>query len=426
MVAESMQQIVRVIKKTAACVILAAAVVFVSIPSNGDTSKQSNEKPDLNLYAQSAVLIDAESGRVLYEKNSDQPRPMASTTKIMTCILALEQGNLDDWVEITALAASQPKVHLGVQKGEKYRLRDLLYSLMLESHNDSAYAIAEHIGGSVEGFAVLMNQKARDIGCEDTWFITPNGLDAKQETADGTMREHSTTAKELAAIMRYCIEESSQKEAFLEITRTQNYSFSDQDNRRNHGCTNHNALLSMMEGALTGKTGFTGGAGYSYVGALERDERTFIIALLGCGWPPHKTYKWSDSRKLFDYGLNNYDYREVYREMDLQPIRVMDAAPAQEQEGEQDLWEPVMVSLISEAPSHTWKVLLRKDEQVTVDVNVPSQLKAPVFQGQVVGDVRYLLDGQVIRSFPVYAETGAARLDFLWCLNYVKQIAVLY
>ncbi len=128
--------------------------------------------------------MDADSGRVLYGKEEETVLPMASTTKIMTCILALENGSLTDEVEASSHAASQPQVHLGMNKGDRFCLEDLLYSLMLESHNDSAVAIAEHIGGSVEGFAELMNEKAGEIGCTDTHFITPNGLDAV-EVVDG-------------------------------------------------------------------------------------------------------------------------------------------------------------------------------------------------------------------------------------------------
>ena len=140
---------------------------------------------------------------------------MASTTKIMTCILALEEGNLTDVVNVSENAARQPKVHLGMQMDEKFYLRDLLYSLMLESHNDSAVAIAEHIGGSVQAFADKMNAKAKEIGCKNTHFVTPNGLDGKDEEDI-----HGTTAADLAHIMRYCIKISPERERFLEITRT--------------------------------------------------------------------------------------------------------------------------------------------------------------------------------------------------------------
>ena len=151
------------------------------------------------LYAQSAVLMDADSGRVLFEKNGGEQRPMASTTKILTCILVLENAGLTDIAEATAEAAAQPKVHLGVRSGEKYYVEDLLYSLMLESHNDAAVILAEHVGGSLEGFADRMNEKAEEIGCSHAHFVTPNGLDG--EDGEG---EHSITAEDLAKIMRYC------------------------------------------------------------------------------------------------------------------------------------------------------------------------------------------------------------------------------
>ena len=190
---------------------------------------------------------------------------------------------------------------------------------MLESHNDSAVAIAEHLAGSVEGFARMMNEKAKDLGCNDTYFITPNGLDATKTITykDGTseVKTHSTTARDLARIMSYCIMESPQKETFLKITRTASHSFQNvklkedgsvTNGSKSYSCNNHNAFLSMMDGALSGKTGFTGNAGYCYVGALERDGRTFVVSLLACGWPNNKTYKWSDTKKLMGYGIDNY------------------------------------------------------------------------------------------------------------------------
>ena len=197
------------------------------------------------LYAQSAVLMDADTGRILFSKSGQEERPMASTTKIMTCILALECGGLDDEVTVSSVAASQPAVKLGMREGQRFFLRDLLLSLMLESYNDSAAAIAEHIGGSMEGFAEMMNRKAEEIGCTHTYFITPNGLDAADEKGI-----HHTTAEELAQIMRYCIMQSDQREMFLEITRTAAHTFSDCDGNNTYSCTNHNAFLNMMEGAL--------------------------------------------------------------------------------------------------------------------------------------------------------------------------------
>ena len=183
--------------------------------------------------------MDADSGRILFSKNGQEERAMASTTKIMTCILALESGIMDSENQIVTVsdqAATQPKVHLGMVAGERFYLKDLLYSLMLESHNDSAVAIAEAVAGSVEKFADLMNQKARTIGCHSTYFITPNGLDAADSNGI-----HHTTAEDLARIMRYCIMDSKKQEDFLTITRTETYQFQDVEGKRSFSCYNHNA-----------------------------------------------------------------------------------------------------------------------------------------------------------------------------------------
>ena len=218
----------------------------------------ASEKSPGNLYALSAVLMDGDSGRVLYQKSGNTPRPNASTTKVMTCILALENGKGDDYVKVSANAVSQPEVRLGLSIGEQYYLEDLLYSLMLQSHNDSAVAIAECIGGSVDNFSAMMNAKAKEIGCKNTHFVTPNGLDA--ENSGGT---HHTTAEDLALIMRYAIH----NDVFLKITQTEEYSFSDLSKKRHFSVHNTNALLHMTDGVLAGKTGYTGDAGYCYVRA---------------------------------------------------------------------------------------------------------------------------------------------------------------
>lgn len=293
---------------------------------------EANLSQELMLYAQGAVLLDADSGRVLYGKNETTPMAMASTTKIMTCILVLENAKVDETVSVSAYAATMPKVKLYVKCGEHYTVRELLFSLMLESHNDAAAVLGEYIGAKLLGemgeisehtgeesraalhrFAQAMNEKAEEIGCEDTWFITPNGLDATETLTlpDGSTleKEHHTTAKDLAEILRYCIKASPQRDLFLEITETQDYSFT--ENGRSFQCHNHNAFLQMMDGAFTGKTGFTNKAGYCYVGALKQGGKCMIVALLACGWPNHKTYKWSDSRELFTYGLENYRYRTL-------------------------------------------------------------------------------------------------------------------
>ena len=367
------------------------------------------------LYAQSAVLMDAASGRVLFEKEGETVRPMASTTKIMTCILTLENGNLDDEVEVSDYAASMPDVQLHIRKGEHYRLKDLLCSLMLESHNDSAVAIAEHIGGSVEGFAQMMNDKAREIGCTDTYFITPNGLDAQEDimTEDGGVKTvmHSTTARDLALIMSYCIKKSPKKDEFLEITRAPSHSFSNSDGTRSFTCNNHNAFLTMMEGALSGKTGFTGKAGYCYVGALERDGRTFVVALLACGWPNNKTYKWKDARKLMEYGISNYNITDLSSQPVLKEwLKPIPVAGAQTKQLFQEAEVEVYLKEQEDAPT----LLMKHDERPNVTCEVKTQLDAPVKKGEKVGKIQYSVDGKLIWERPIYAGKTISKTTYQW------------
>lgn len=385
--------------------------------------REAKEEGELKLHALSAVLMDGDSGRILYEKEGDVFRPMASTTKIMTCILALEKGNLSDICVVSQKAAAQPKVHLGAAKGTRFYLKDLLYSLMLESHNDSAVIIAEHLGGSVENFAVMMNEKAGELGCENTYFVTPNGLDAVYTGPDGKERSHGTTAADLAAIMRYCVTESPKREEFLEITQAASYGFTDAEGKGSYSCVNHNAFLSMMEGVLSGKTGFTNGAGYSYVAALEDEGRTFVLALLGSGWPPHKVYKWADARELFAYGKSHYHYRDVYQEPCLKPVLVENGIPARNQDGvhRDKIGQPTFITFttgIAESEKHL-NLLLKEDEQVSQKAEIPSRMDAPIKKGQQVGRVDYLLNGKVIESYPLYAAQSVARRDFRYCLEQV-------
>lgn len=395
-------------------------VSVMAVKAQGNDQSSTN----LQLYAQSAILMDAGSGRILYEKNGHEIRPMASTTKIMTCILALEYGNMEDYVEVSSYAASMPKVKLNMQAGEKYLLKDLLYSLMLESHNDSAVAIAEHIGGSVEGFAAMMNQKAWDIGCFDTFFITPNGLDAVASTDNGETKSHSTTAADLARIMSYCIMDSPKKEEFLAITRTPSYQFTAYREKegkilsggRNFQCNNHNAFLNMMDGTLSGKTGFTGKAGYCYVGSLQRGDRTFVVALLACGWPNNKTYKWSDTKKLMDYGLENFEYHsleEVEIEEDsLSGILVKDGQTGRIGESS---YVPVGIADRKDGRQNEG-VLLSKEENFEVKRELKEFLSAPIEAGMEVGKVSYLLNGEVYGVDYIITKEAVAKIDFKWCL----------
>ncbi len=410
---------------------------------------EEQSRLDSQLYAASAVLMDADSARVLYGKNAEAPMAMASTTKIMTCILVLENGNPEDELQVSAYAGSMPKVKLYIKAGETYRVKDLLYSLMLESHNDSAVALAEYIGKqylpaklkakasseytveeskqAVAAFAALMNRKAEELGCVDTYFITPNGLDATEtittERGESIQMEHHTTATELARIMAYCISESPQKDRFLDITRTSNYSFS--ANGRSYSCTNHNAFLNMMDGALSGKTGFTNKAGYCYVGALKRDGRTYTLALLACGWPNNKTYKWSDSRTLFSYGLERYEYRDFSPEIALTSIPVSEGAAK-----DGNPFREVSVEVEKDGEVLPIRLLTSEQEQVVAYAQIQKVLYAPVKEGAAVGTISYYLREQggsehFLTSEIIRAADSVEKKDFQYYFLYIYRLFCL-
>ncbi len=398
-------------KHIAAVIVVTAVLLFTQtytsargaeykIPQTVDMTPVAEEPAEL--YALSAVLMDGESGRVLYEKDGERPLANASTTKVLTCIVALENSSGDDYVQVSQNAASQPEVKLGLQKGEQYYLEDLLYSLMLKSHNDTAVAIAEHCGGSVEGFARMLNRKAKQIGCKNTYFITPNGLDAEDENG-----KHHTTAKDLALIMRYAIK----NETFLHIAQTRDYTFSEITGKRTFSVHNANAFLDMRDGVLAGKTGYTSQAGYCYVCAWEKEGKTFIVSLLGCGWPNHKTYKWSDTEKLLDFGDYNYEYETYWKEPQTGKILVTDGV-----EDGQDIGTKIYLrgKCSVTAYDREKEVLLKKGETVTCKIEIPQKVSAPVLKGEKLGRIAYYLDGKLIDSYPVYAEKSVEKISFKW------------
>ena len=398
-------------KHIAAVIVVTAVLLFTQtytsargaeykIPQTVDMTPVAEEPAEL--YALSAVLMDGESGRVLYEKDGERPLANASTTKVLTCIVALENSPGDDYVQVSQNAASQPEVKLGLQKGEQYYLEDLLYSLMLKSHNDTAVAIAEHCGGSVEGFARMLNRKAKQIGCKDTYFITPNGLDAEDENG-----KHHTTAADLALIMRYAIK----NETFLHIAQTRDYTFSEITGKRTFSVHNANAFLDMRDGVLAGKTGYTSQAGYCYVCAWEKEGKTFIVSLLGCGWPNHKTYKWSDTEKLLDFGDYNYEYETYWKEPQTGKTLVTDGV-----EDGQDIGTKIYLrgKCSVTAYDREKEVLLKKGETVTCKIEIPQKVSAPVLKGEKLGRIAYYLDGKLIDFYPVYAEKSVEKISFKW------------
>lgn len=378
----------------------------VCCPMGGRRATATAEAPDKHtLHAYSALLYDAEAGRVLYEKNGYEVLPMASTTKIMTLLIVLENTEPDEIVTVSQNAAKQPDVQLNMNTGEQYYVKDLCYSLMLESHNDTAVALAEYVGGSVEGFAALMNAKAKALGAYSANFVTPNGLDA-----DG----HGITAADLAKITAYAVKQ----EEFREITNTSSYSFTELTKGRGFTVNNKDAFLTMMDGAIGVKTGFTGKAGYCFVGAVEREDRLLISVVLASGWPPNKTYKWSDTKKLMEYGIEGFEKRKLIEEVNQLPQLPQIPVENGQQESVMLCYEAEALAALLET-----KLLLSGEETIsfTPELN-QSLLNAPVASGTEVGTLLVKVNGECIQKIPIQTAKTVVPVDYAYCFKNLLQL----
>lgn len=329
--------------------------------------------------------MDAESGRVLYGKNETSPLPMASTTKIMTCLLALENGNPEDPVTFSSKASSMPKVHLGAAKGTSFVLGDLLYSLMLESHNDTAVAIAEHIGGSTEGFAAMMNAKASKLGMKQTNFVTANGLDAEG---------HASTPADMCILASYACKNQN----FLEIIRTPSKTIHDTSSHKSYPLTNHDAFLNSYEGAIGMKTGFTNKAGYCFVGAAQKNGLTLVSCVLGSGWPPNKSYKWSDTKALMNLGFDHYHKREI-------PLKDLSSCQIPVDNGK--------CATVGIRLPKVGALLLSDSDTVDIYYDLPQRLQAPVQKDTAVGEIKIQINQTtVLGVYPIYPSENVQKILF--------------
>lgn len=260
--------------------------VSTELNSFTDTSTETIKEPDVNSRA--CVVIDRKTNSVLFGKNENTKKKMASTTKIMTATIIIEKCNLSDTIEISKKAAGTGGSRLGLKTGDKITVLDLLYGLMLRSGNDAAVALAEYAGGDINGFAELMNAKALDLGLTNTHFETPHGLDSN---------EHYTTAYELALLSNYALNNPT----FAKIVGTKNYTIT--INGSPKALSNTNELLGNMEGVYGIKTGFTNGANRCLVTACKRNNIDIICVVLGADT---KKFRTIDSIKLINYVFNNF------------------------------------------------------------------------------------------------------------------------
>lgn len=274
--------------RLAIAVLMAAGFILFPVPDGPGAVSA------VGTSAEAAALIDVESGRILYSHNGNKPMRIASLTKIMTAIVAIEHGNLSDRVKtgINAYGVEGSSIYLKL--GEEQSLHHLLYGLMLRSGNDAAVAIAEHVGGSVEGFVLLMNEKAEQIGMTGTTFKNPHGLDA-----DG----HLSTAEDMARLTAYALKNAT----FREIVKTKSIQVPNPGEKWNHLWRNKNKMLHLYEGADGVKTGYTKAAGRCLVSSATRNGRQLAAVTLNDG------DDWADHARLLDYGFNQYPMRDLYR-----------------------------------------------------------------------------------------------------------------
>ena len=334
--------------------------------------------------AQSAVVLTADTGTVLFEKDGHTPRPVASTTKIMTALLALEaaQEQGDPLVDITQEMVAVEGSSMGLQAGDSISLTGLAAGMLLASGNDAANAAALYLEGSLESFAARMNQRAAALGMEDTHFVTPSGLDGEDAQGLG----HLSTAYDMALLARAALED----QAFRQLCSSPSLAVAFAEPVKRVTYTNHNKLLTQYPGCVGVKTGFTKEAGRCLVSAAERDGALLIAVTLNA---PND---WQDHAALLDYGFTQVE-------------------PYQLAGGDVRLTVPVVgspVEAVSLRGSNGGEVTLPLGQGAQVErvVRVPKFLYAPVEAGEQVGEICWYLEGQLLGSAPLTA-AGAAPLQ---------------
>ena len=305
------------------------------------------------ISADKAILMDAVTGRVLFERNADEQSLIASTTKIMTALVVCQQCNVLDRVRIPAEAVGIEGSSLYLREGEVLTVQDLLYGLMLHSGNDAAVALAIYCGGTVEGFAELMNDKARALGLENTHFVNPHGLDAA---------EHYSTASDLAVLAAYAMEDP----IFRQTVSTKTVTVGERSLR------NHNKLLWQVEGAEGVKTGYTKAAGRILVSSASRNGRRLVAVTI------HAPDDWNDHAKLLEDGFSLYELRQIVAEGET--LGTLDVVGGDGKE----------VTLTAAAD---FCFPVAEDETVTIEIPGPGFVYAPTVEGADAGSAWVCMDG---------------------------------
>ena len=374
----------------AVCLTGSALAVFAS-----EVEVEAEEyKMDIN--ANAAILIDAETGVVLYEKNADQAYPPASVTKVMTLLLimeAIEAGNigLSDMVSTSEKAASMGGSQIFLEPGEQMSVEDLVKSVVIASANDAAVALAEYVVGSEEAFVSMMNARATELGMKNTCFENTNGL-------DDTVTNHLTSARDIAIMSAMLIKYDT-------ILK---YSSTWMDTIRNgaFGLTNTNRLVRFYDGATGLKTGSTDKAKFCISASAKRGDLHLIAVVMGA---PTRDIRNEETKKLLDYGFANYKmYRDTFES--IEPLSVVGGTLDKCAVKYSDF------AMVAE------KGVIGKIERY---IELPEFVAAPVKKGDVVGRVVYRYNGEDIGENPIYADTDIAKISFLDVLERMLEIFLL-
>ncbi len=333
----------------------------------------------VGLSAQSAVLMEAQSGAIVYEKDANTRRKMASTTKIMTaCVVMDAVKDLQQSVCVDARAVGIEGSSVYLKEKESITIEDLLYALLLSSANDAAAALAYAVSGSIEDFAALMNQKAQEWGLQNTHFTNPHGLDDP---------DHYTTATELAQITRNAL----QNETFCKIVATKKHVCPSQDGTMTRVFVNHNRLLRSYDGAVGVKTGFTKKSGRCLVSAAKKDGVTMIAVTLNA------PSDWNDHTALLDYGFAQYEHRVLLSEKEVHYDLPVTAGQAQ------------TVTLTNETE---FSLTVKKDAgKAELRIEAPQFVFAPIQSGTTMGMAKLYLDGTCVGQVPLVAQTDVRRTE---------------
>ena len=350
---------IKLISAIAACSLMAAFTVF-------------DARADVSVSARSAILMEASTGAVIFEKEPDERLLIASTTKLMTALVAVENASLEDTVTVPAECVGVEGSSMYLKAGEELSLRELLYGLMLESGNDAAVAVAVHVAGSVEKFVELMNDRAASLGLENTHFVNPHGLNAEG---------HYSSARDLAKIMA----EGMKNPLFAEIATTKSISFG----ARSY--SNHNKLMWSYEGMEAGKTGFTKKAGRTLVTCAERDGLRLICVTLNDG------DDWRDHTALYDMGFELWEARVVADAGDIVgrvPV-ISGAAP-----------------FAGVRPERTVTLALPRDTKTETSILLPPFVYADVRAGERAGLMLVTCDGKIVERVALVYSESVGRLNF--------------